>query len=226
VSVTAQVDHLVIAARSLEQGVAWCEASFGITPGPGGSHRLMGTHNRLFAIGSPRYPQAYLEIISVDPAAPAPGRPRWFDLDDPALQRALSEQPRLVHFVARRSPAAHALAAARALGIDPGDLVAAERETPDGMLRWQITIPPDGRLRFGGAFPTLIEWSMAHPADSMGVSGVALSSLATHHPRAAQLDAGYRAIGLREVTVHEGRCNLVATFDTPRGPVTLHSHRT
>ena len=31
----AEVDHLVVAATSLEQGVAWCEATLGITP----SHR-------------------------------------------------------------------------------------------------------------------------------------------------------------------------------------------
>ena len=225
-SISADVDHLVVAARSLEQGRAWCEATFGITPAAGGAHRLMGTHNRLLAIGSPRYPQAYLEIISVDPAAPPPARPRWFDLDDARLQRALSDRPRLVHFVARCSPVAEALAGARALGIDPGDLVAADRETASGLLRWRITIPRDGRRRFGGAFPTLIEWSGAHPSDGMDASGVALSSLVAHDPLAPQLTAGYRAIGLRRVGAHEGRSRLVATFETPRGTVTLDSSGT
>ena len=50
---TAQIDHLVIAANTLEEGVAWCERTLGITPGPGGEHPLMGTHNRFFQ--SPRH---------------------------------------------------------------------------------------------------------------------------------------------------------------------------
>ena len=43
-----QIDHLVVAATSLDQGVQWCEALFGITPALGGEHALFGTHNRLF----------------------------------------------------------------------------------------------------------------------------------------------------------------------------------
>jgi hypothetical protein len=39
----------VVVAASLEQGVQWCERVLGITPGPGGEHALMGTHNRLFS---------------------------------------------------------------------------------------------------------------------------------------------------------------------------------
>lgn len=43
----AKLDHLVIMANSLDDGVDWCEATLGVTPGPGGEHPLMGTHNRL-----------------------------------------------------------------------------------------------------------------------------------------------------------------------------------
>ena len=53
-----QLDHLVVAARSLDEGAAWCEATLGIVPGPGGKHPLMGTHNRLFPIASDRHPRA------------------------------------------------------------------------------------------------------------------------------------------------------------------------
>ena len=84
------LDHLVVMADSLAQGVAWCEATLGLTPAPGGAHALFGTHNRLLAIGSPAWPQAYLEIIAIDPAvAPRPVRRRWFDMDDAALQAAV-----------------------------------------------------------------------------------------------------------------------------------------
>ena len=59
-----QIDHLVIAASTLEQGVEWCEAHLGITPGTGGEHALFGTHNRLFKIATPTFPTAYFEIIA------------------------------------------------------------------------------------------------------------------------------------------------------------------
>ena len=87
---TTAVDHLVVAAATLEQGVAWCEARLGVTPGPGGRHVLFGTHNRLLKIATPVFSDAYLEIIAIDPEAPPQRRPRWFGLDDPALQQQLA----------------------------------------------------------------------------------------------------------------------------------------
>jgi hypothetical protein len=221
--VTAVIDHLVVAAQSLEQGQAWCEATFGITPGAGGRHRLMGTHNRVFAIGSPAHPAAYLEIIAIDPLAPAPGRARWFDLDDARLQAETAHEPRLVHFVARCEDAGAAAAALRATGCDPGELVGLERETPDGVLRWRITVRADGTRLCHGAVPALIEWTGRHPAERMAPSGVTLTSLAASAHDPAQAQRAWQAIGLRGVSVRQGAPELTATFESPRGPVTLRS---
>jgi hypothetical protein len=66
----AHVDHLVVAARSLQEGVAWCEATLGITPGAGGEHPLFGTHNRLFRIATVNFPRVYFEIIAINSEAP------------------------------------------------------------------------------------------------------------------------------------------------------------
>lgn len=219
----AQVDHLVIAAETLEQGVQWCEDTLGVTPRAGGEHPLMGTHNRLLQISTAAYPRAYLEIIAINPQAGAPGRSRWFDLDDPELQRAVHAQPRLVHFVARTGDAASALKALHRLGIERGPLVRAERPTPDGMLRWQISVRADGQRLFYGALPTLIQWSGSHPADAMPASGLALLSLHARHPRSEDLQAAHAAIGLEGVTAEQGLPDLVATLVTPKGTVTLES---
>ena len=105
------VDHLVVAARSLAEGVAWCEAALGVAPDPGGEHGWMGTHNRLLNIASAQFPRAYLEIIAINPLARAPDRIRWFDLDQPALQQAIAAGPALIHWVARCGDA-HATCAA------------------------------------------------------------------------------------------------------------------
>jgi glyoxalase-like protein len=223
VSLISLVDHLVVAAGSLDQGVQWCEATLGVTPGPGGDHTLMGTHNRVLPITTPEYPSAYLEIIAINPAARPPSRRRWFDLDDPALQHQVRERPRLVHFVARTASAAAGLKALQLLGIERGPLVAAERASPGGLLRWQISVRRDGQRLFYGGLPTLIEWSAIHPADSMAGAGLALRSLRICHPRAADLRAAHAALGLQGVTVAEGAPNLVATLATPKGVVTIES---
>ena len=225
----AQLDHLVIAAASLAEGVAWCEATLGITPAPGGSHPLMGTHNRLFNVSGDAYPAAYAEIIAIEPGR-KPSRPktrRWFDMDDAALQAGLVRHgPRLIHVVAR-VPDAHA--AMRALAheehahIDRGQLLEASRDTPAGRLEWQITVRDDGQRLFYGALPTLIQWGAVHPTDVMPASGVVLRSLRATHPRAPALAAALSAIGMTGLEVDAGPPNLVAVLDTPRGSVTLES---
>ena len=171
------LDHLVVAARTLDEGVAWCEATLGIRPEAGGQHLFMGTHNRVFALASAAFPRAYFEIIAIDPSLPPPGRARWFDLDDPVLQRALAQGPRLVHWVARCAEIVSTRAAMLASGVDPGSGESAERATPSGLLRWRITIRADGRRLLDGAAPALIEWGDTHPSDTLAQSGVALESM-------------------------------------------------
>lgn len=167
------LDHLVVGAASLAQGVAWCEATFGFMPAAGGAHPLMGTHNRLLRVDAPGFPRAYLEIIAIDPAASAPGRVRWFDLDDAALQARLARGPALIHWVARVDDLDAACAAWRAGGIERGEALAASR----GTLRWRIAVRPDGARLAHGQWPTLIEWGEAHPCDSLPASPVVLQSL-------------------------------------------------
>lgn len=220
---TARIDHLVVAAETLDEGVQWCEATLGVTPRAGGEHPLMGTHNRLLPISSANYPRAYFEIIAINPQAKAPGRPRWFDLDDPELRQAVHQQPRLVHFVARTDDAPSALKALHRLGIDRGQLVHAERPTPEGLLRWQMSVRDDGQRLFYGALPTLLQWGSAHPADAMPQAGLVLQSLHAVHPRLADLQAAHHAIGLEGVTLEQGPPNLIATLATPKGIVSIES---
>ncbi|KIQ29621.1 hypothetical protein RT97_18820 [Variovorax paradoxus] len=225
----AEVDHLVIAATSLDEGVAWCEATLGVTPGPGGTHPLMGTHNRLLNVAGDAFPRAYAEIIAIEPGKQPSrsGTRRWFDLDDAALQAGLAQHgPHLIHFVAR---VPDAVAATRALAheehahIDRGQLLEASRDTPAGRLEWQITVRDDGQRLFYGALPTLIQWGPVHPTDAMPASGLVLRSLRAAHPRAPALSGALSAIGMGALKVDAGPPNLVAVFDTPRGPVTLES---
>jgi len=221
------VDHLVVLAPSLAEGVAWCEATLGVVPGPGGEHPLMGTHNRLIPVNTAAFPRTYLEIIAINrEAAPqrAAGAKRWFDLDDETLQARLRTQgPQLAHWVAQVPDLPQALATLSAQGIDRGQVVAASRPTPQGLLRWQISVRDDGQRLLGGCLPTLIQWGDTHPTQGMADQGVALESLALAHPQAGALRQALDAVGLGAIPVHTGPARLQARLRTPRGPVDLIS---
>jgi hypothetical protein len=232
-----QIDHLVVVAQTLELGVQWCEATMGISPGPGGEHALYGTHNRLFKIATPANPLAYLEIIAINPdAVRAPDAPtrRWFDMDDAALQAAVAIEPRLLHFVANTDDIQAARAALTALGIDRGRAVQASRHSRRGVLQWQITVRDDGQRLFNGALPSLIQWGKPHaaeplrlhPRNSLPRSGVTLQSISVTHPSADKLQAAYAAIALTGIAVETGPANITATLHTPKGIVILNSHGT
>ena len=221
----ARIDHLVVMAASLSEGVAWCEATLGVTPGPGGEHPLMGTHNRLLRIATVNFPSAYLEIIAVNPVAPRPPPERarrWFDMDDAALvKRIAGGGPQLIHFVVSVPDVAAVVTALAARGIDRGTAIDASRMSKRGMLRWQITVRDDGQRLFDGALPTLIEWGDLHPAGAMPDSGVTLQSLVLSHPQAQALRGAREAIGLNGVSIKAGVAGIVATLDTPRGRIRL-----
>lgn len=220
---TARVDHLVVAAATLAQGAAWCEATLGVAPVAGGKHPLMGTHNRLLRISSPAHPQAYLEIIAIDPEAAAPPHARWFGLDEPALQAALQTSPRLIHLVASTPDVRAARQRLHGLGLDVGEVVAAQRNA----LRWHITVRRDGLRQFDGALPTLIEWGDTHPCDTLPESGVQLASLQLSAPPGAHAVLGHAlgAIGLPGLLADtpDPAAALVAHCTTPLGAVTLTS---
>jgi len=216
-----EIDHLVIAATSLESGTAWCEDKLGVALEPGGRHPRFGTHNRLLDVSSPRHPRCYLEILAVDPDAQAPTRPRWFGLDDPALRRELARGPRLVQWAARVPPGqdVDAIAAEwRAAAADPGEVTAAERMTPGGMLRWRLSVRGDGVRPFGGALPALIAWGDVHPSESLPARGVSLASLAVRGLPSVVLAALGASVDLLG---DPASAALRIELETPRGRVVL-----
>jgi len=231
---TSQIDHLVVMASTLEAGVAWCEATLGITPAAGGEHEKYGTHNRLFKIASPKHPLAYFEIIAINPDAAAAKRSnvaRWFDMDDKALQTAVAQEPRLITFVASTDDFKAARHALRTQEIERGQIVHASRKSNKGTLNWQITVREDGERLFNGCLPTLIQWGKPeaaeplrlHPRNSLPRSGVTLQSIAISHPSSLKLQAAYEAIGLEGVAIDNGAANITATLQTPKGLVQLQS---
>ena len=167
--------------------------------GPGGAHALMGTHNRLSGLG----PGEYLEVIAVDPDAPPPGRPRWFDLD------RRTGPPRIGNWILRTDDVAGWCARLP----EAGRPVAMER----GGYRWRMAVPDDGVLPFDGCFPALIQWDGAPP--DFAETGLRLTGLALSHPDALRLAPMVADLVVDpRITVTEGPRRITATLDTPDGP--------
>jgi hypothetical protein len=172
-----ELDHLVIAAKSLDEGARYVRDRLGVEIPAGGRHPLMGTHNRLMRLGA----SAFLEVIAIDPDAERPDRPRWYALDDPLIQKQLSEGPKLVAWVMRSNNIDHDAIVA---GYSSEDVIPVSR----GTLSWRLTVPPEGSLPRGGAFPHLIQWDdNARPWTEMTDKGVGLVRLHIMHPEAGRL---------------------------------------
>lgn len=165
---SCEIDHLVVTAPSLEAGADFIRQALGVEMQPGGKHGRMGTHNLLLGLG----PSCYLEVIAIDPSAPAPQRPRWFGLDT----YEQSEEPRLSTWVARTAD----IRAVAAASTEPlGDVTTMSRD----QLSWQITIPDNGVPPLGGVAPALIAWPPGvHPASSLRDQGLRLVDLRLVHP--------------------------------------------
>lgn len=167
-----ELDHIAVAARSLEEGTAFVEAALGVPLAGGGQHPHMATHNRLLGLGP-----LYLEVIATDPSAPRPAWPRWFDLD------RFGGPPRLTNWICRTEDLDAALAAAPP---GTGAPVALQR----GDYRWRMAVPADGILPFDNAYPALIEWQGdMHPARALPDRGIRLTALEIFHPDAEALAA-------------------------------------
>lgn len=222
-----EIDHLVVVADTLEQGVAWSEQVLGVTPGPGGEHPLMGTHNRLLRIDGPGFERAYLEIIAVKPGVSPLRQPpllRWFDMDNAALMAQVRQHgPQLRHWVARTHALDDALSQCRKHGWDRGPALQASRMSPSGLLEWRITVRDDGQRLLDGVLPTLIEWGSAHPVDAMPASGLHLRRMVLQHPDAASLQAWGAGTGLTGVEWTAAAASLQVLLDTPLGEVWLRS---
>ncbi len=212
----ARFDHLVVAAADLAVGAQWLADHLGVPLAPGGRHAAMGTHNRLLRLGD----HTYLELIAIDPEAPAPDRPRWFGLDDPVLQQRLVAGPQLVHWVAASEDLPTEAIAA---GYAGADILAMSR----GDFRWRITAPPDGTRRYGGLLPSLIQWDVpTHPARRLPESGCRLMKLEAFCREPESLRSALAAIGLATAIDLQSpptgeTSEWVAYLETPRGLVEL-----
>jgi len=182
-----KLDHLTVIAPNLAEGVAHVRECLDLDIPFGQRHFYMGTHNHLLQLGG----MVYLEIISVDPQANPPSRPRWFGLDDlRKVRREWDAGQRLRGWVARTDGMAVAIQGREATF---GRAVALPFEAPS----FDFAIPDDGSLPLDGALPSLIDRrgkprSMA----SMPDLGARLQSFSLEHPDVDDILAHLRDPGV------------------------------
>ena len=212
------LDHLVIGCADLARGAAWLERFFGVTLGPVGEHALMGTHNRLLSLG----PECYLELIAVNPAAPAPSSPRWFGLDTLDVQERIAQRPRLIGWVARTNDIT---------GLDSkiGSALGTVQTMSRGDFRWRITMPNDGHPIEGGLVPHMIQWDgPTHPCERLPDQQCRFTWMEAAHPNPAKVEYLLGELGLAKRLVitssppYSGM-TMCAYVQTPSGTKTLMS---
>jgi hypothetical protein len=231
---TLQLDHLVISARTLDEGTQYVADTLGVAPAGGGAHPLMRTHNRLLNL----WGGVYLEVIAVDPQAEeapagnAAARPRLFALDSLATHARLASGPYLSHWVVRVER--------------PRNLTRWQAQYPQrippvvpmtrGAFTWGLAVPENGAFPSwqgtgDGVVPTLIQWDTAqHPSALLPETGLALKSLKAAHPQAGTIAEHLRWLGAAHLIAvsapagsegTEGEISLVAEIETPAGVRTL-----
>jgi glyoxalase-like protein len=174
------LDHLVLCARTLEEGARWVRARAGVDVSPGGRHEGFGTHNALLRLGD----DVYLEVLASDPAQPEAPRGRLFGLGEQATAALLAGGPALLHWVLRSSDlAADVARLAAGAGVSPG-AIGIPTAMRRGDLAWTLTVRDD-RARPPAGLPSVIDWGAApHPCTRLPDAGVRLAGLAVAGPAA------------------------------------------
>ena len=203
------IDHIAIGASTLDQGVNALRDLLGVEIPRGGKHPDMSTHNCLTRTGDGNF----LEVIAIDPDAPAPGRVRWFTLDDPVTQARLNASPGALCWVVGTDDLDGIVANSL---FDQGEILHLSR----GNLRWRLTVPKDGNLLEGGLLPAFIEWSPGpQPSGGMQDLGIRLKSVQLRHPNPNALQSKLQALSiehLAEISEAE-ESSLAFVVETPDG---------
>ncbi|WBL81085.1 VOC family protein [Bradyrhizobium xenonodulans] len=206
-----KLDHITVIAPSLAEGVLHVRNCLDLDIPFGQRHAYMGTHNHLLQLGD----TVYLEIVALDPEADAPGRPRWFGLDDQDQVRSDWDEGRRLRGWVARTDMIDSIIARR------GEIFGAKVALPAADPSFDFTIPNDGSLPLDGAAPSIIDRrgkprSMAAIADL----GARLTSFTLEHPEPVALETLYRALTIDRPPdiVRGSKLRYRARIETPGGP--------
>jgi hypothetical protein len=199
------VDHLILGARDLDEGIRRFEERTGVRPLVGGEHPGRGTRNALVSLG----PGLYIEILAPQANAPDSGRV--------AELRALTDL--VPHgwavFVGDVDAARRRLADA---GLGLSEIQPGSRARPDGSrLQWKTFEIEKPKI---AGIPFFIRWGegTTHPSqDSPG--GCRLQRLRAVTPDGDAMRRALAALPLDVAAEAGPRAGLDITLECPKGTV-------
>jgi len=187
-NISLEIDHLLLAAHNLQDGINAVSDKLNVTASPGGKHPNQGTENALLGLQG----QKYLEIIAGDKTSDIHSNIRqecekfitpgmyWWALrcsDISALRDKLIEQ-----------------------NIPCSDIQDGSRIDTDGNeITWKLLFAESDL--YGKAMPFFIQWGNHHPSNNQDCN-TALKEVRISHPLASDLLELLLGIGLREDNVH------------------------
>ena len=169
------VDHIIIGSPKLETGIEYVADTFGIRPIVGGVHPGRGTQNALVGLAGSRY----LEVLAPVPGAEGSG---------PLYEAVCAvRKPPLIGWAMQENDDIDGLRPmAFGAGLEPGDIVAGSRMTPDGCeLKWETMgfgKTYDGMIPFAISLADAGRPSVAHGAEGSPARGLLV--------RASEVDRG------------------------------------
>ena len=194
----AQFDHLVVAIRSLPEGIAEFEKLSGIKATVGGKHPGRGTENALVSLGAGKY----LEIIA--PQQDAPLSPM-----DEGMRKL--DRLHVINWAVSVSDVDAAAAALKAAGFATTAPAPGSRVTPAGdRLEWTTLGLGERNIAMA---PFFIHWSAStkHPSTTTP-GGCSLDTLTITDPNSDRLAAALGALGVRDVSYAKGALRIDAAL--------------
>ncbi len=205
-----KLDHITVIAPTLKKGVRHVQDCLDLEVPFGTRHDYMGTHNHRLQLGE----RVYLEIVALDPDGVAPGRARWFGLDNQEkIQADWDDGRRLRGWVASSDGIEKIISTHSSIF---GDEVLLPFTSPE----FSFSIPKDGSLPLDGAAPSLIDHrgeptSMAEIPDM----GARLQVLTLEHPEPGKIDTLYSDLAIdHPPAIERGpKVRYRAQIETPTG---------
>jgi len=205
----AQLDHIVVGIRSLDEGIAQFQQLTGVKASIGGRHPGRGTENALVSLGG----GSYIEIL-------APQTGATLSPQDQALRNL--ERLTIIDWAVSVPEVDGAVAALKSAGFTASPAQPGARLTPAGeRLDWTTFGLRGADI---DAAPFFIRWSPNTPHPSTTApAGCELDALVVQDPASEKLATAMKALDVAHVRIANGALHIAATLTCGSKRATLTS---